>query len=252
MNRTWTAEQEAAVRREWPATPDPEIAARLGRPAGQVQRMAAKLGLSRWPRWPTAVLDQVRALHAQGLCDRAIAEALPDVFAAGARGRDQAKAIRRRLGLPFHADVEAKRRGLARQLATLGAESFGGLRVAAYRRHAERHGWPTDCRVREVQILDTLAATGLPMTALELATAIGANTSPTFRTGGKRPVLAGNGPGGTYTASLMRQGLVAALPGRQRPGTGKGRSYRLYVLGPVALAILAERAAAEAAREEEA
>ena len=94
--------------------------------------------------------------------------------------------------------------------------------------------------------MNVLAARGVPMTLVELAEAIGANTSTTHRTGSKRIVLSGNGPGGTYTASLMQRGLVIGLhqagPLCGATGKGSGRRKSLYTLGPAALAILQERA----------
>ncbi len=60
---------------------------------------------------------------------------------------------------------------------------------------------------------------------------------------GTLELLIGNGPGGTYTASLMRRGLLVAL-GRMAPGNGRKGSHRqLYTLGPLALEILERRAA---------
>ena len=55
-----------------------------------------------------------------------------------------------------------------------------------------------------------------------------------------------NGPGGTYTASLMRRGLVLSLKrGAVVNGQGKGKSRDLYYLGPAALAILEAAACRE-------
>src|SRR5262245_14638096 len=87
------------------------------------------------------------------------------------------------------------------------------------------------------------------MTAIEIAEAIGSNTSPIWRTGKRRILLASNGGHGTYTAELISRGLLIGLvnagPKCKQTGKGCGRRKHLYTLGPVALAILQERACAK-------
>lgn len=92
-----------------------------------------------------------------------------------------------------------------------------------------------------MQILNALAAAGVPMTMLELAQAIGMRTDRADASHA-RVLLAGNGPGGTYTASLARRGLVVRHVGALRSGPARG-CHDLYSLGPAALAILQRRAA---------
>jgi hypothetical protein len=50
-------------------------------------------------KWPAAVVDRVRALHAEGLGDGEIARHMPDVLHAGDNGRQQVRGIRVSLGL---------------------------------------------------------------------------------------------------------------------------------------------------------
>lgn len=197
----------------------------------------------RYPRHTKSVIAKAKRLFRQGLPDRVIAERL-------GLSHDQAKHLRSTYCSPrCNPDVDAKRRGVAKQLKTLGLTSPTQLRSRAYRLFAIANGWPDDLRPREVQILNVLARSGVPMTALEIATAIGANTSTTHRTGSRRLILCGNGPGGTYTASLMRRGLVIGLanagPACKTTGKGCGQRKHLYTLGPLALAILQERACAK-------
>jgi hypothetical protein len=143
-------------------------------------------------------------------------------------------------------DTEAKKRAVVNQLKTLGLSSPTELRSRAFRLYAIECGWPEDLRPREVQILNVLAARGVPMTRLEIAQAIGMRTDRTGDRGhGHKTLelLSGNGPGGTYTASLMRRGLVAKLKrGSVVAGLGKGHSRDLYYLGPEAVRILEARA----------
>lgn len=241
--RAWTDAERDELRRRYVAEGAAALARVLGRTVKAVHQEAKKLGLERQPRWPQAVLDQVRAQNARGLTDAAIARALPDVFRPGRAGSDQVKAIRQRLGRPLVPDREGKRRAVQVQYQRLGVRTAGELRAVSYRRYARENGWPEDLRPREVQVLNALAARGVPMTKPELAAAIGMPTSEAFRSGKRRVLLSGNGPGGTYTASLSRRGLIVSL-GRLATvaGRGRGRSRCLYALGPVALAILQRRA----------
>jgi hypothetical protein len=192
------------------------------------------------PPVPKAKIRQAKRLFKEGHPDRVIAETL------GLK-HDQAKHIRTTYcSKRCNPDREAKRRGVAKQLKTLGLTSPTQLRSRAFRLFAIANGWPEDLRPREVQILNVLAKSGLPMTALEIAKAVGINTSPTFRSGTRRIILASNGGHGTYTAELMSRGLVIGLvnagPRCKETGKGCGRRKNLYTLGPAALAILQERA----------
>ncbi len=246
--RRYSAEELQLIRELYPTRSAAEIAERIfgtGQAALAIFRMAYKLGLEKFPHWGPEVLERVRQLHAEGLTDADIARRMPDVF-TGDDPRSQAMHVRRvRLKLSANAEAvkEAGRRAVKKQFATLGISSGGELRALSYRKYAAANGWPEDCRPREVQILNVLAARGVPMSKREIAEAIGMPTDTTFRSGKRRILLAGNGPGGTYTASLLRRGLLCRLArAGVVSGRGKGRSVDLYVLGPAALSLLEARA----------
>lgn len=245
MGRRWTAAEMGLVRELHATHTASQIAARLpGEPrnAVAIYRLAHRLGLRKWPRWPATVIERVRLLHTEGLNDADIARRMPDVFS----DRLQVKHIRHDLlKLPKNvASIQASaRRAAQKQSQTLGTSPGGELRALAHRRYAIENGWPEDCRPREVQILNALAARGVPMTRRELCAAIGMADHETFASGKRRILLSGNGPGGTYTATLLRRGLLtrhcsAGPP--TRPGASK--RLDLYSLGPVALQILERRA----------
>lgn len=244
--RPWTPREDALLRQHWGRKGAWAICAML--PAHRtlcgVYQRARTLGLDRLTkRHSPAAVEHIRRLHAQGLSDAAIAKRV-------GIGRRSVCDIRAdRLGLPVNAAaiLRAKRRAVKTQQKVLNVRSPAELRPLSYQRYAVENGWPEDLRPREVQILNVLAAQGVPMTRLELAKAIGMRTD---RIGGNGSLalLTGNGPGGTYTASLMRRGLVATLghagPRCKASGKGCGRRLKLYLLGPQALAILQERAQA--------
>lgn len=221
------------VRKEYLTSSGPDLAKRLGLSTVQLYRVAHRLGLRRIPDC-RPLYPQVKALHAKGLPDRLVAKQLGITH-------DKAKEIRRvRLKLPRNPDIEGKRASVTNQMKSLGIRHGGDLRALAYKRFAVENGWPEDLRPREVQILNVLAAKGVPMTRFELATAIGMRTDRIGGNGGLA-LLIGNGPGGTYTASLTRRGLLSRIK-RVVSGKGKGTSRDLYYLGPAALTILEERA----------
>lgn len=248
MSRRNTPEQLALVRELYPTHTAAEIARRLfgsPRAAKAVYWIALSLGLRKHPHHAPELLDQVRGLVREGLTDAAIGRQL-------GLPRETISHIRSsRLKLPRNeaAIKEAGRRAVKKQQATLGIRSGGELRQWAYRRYAAENGWPQDLRPREVQILNVLAAAGVPLTRLALAEAIGANTSPTHKTGKRRIPLSNNSHGargGTYTASLAQKGFLVRLPrASQDLGGGKGKSVDLYTLSSLALAILQERAEKE-------
>lgn len=239
--RAYSAEELDRVRAMYPTHATAEIAERLRRPVGAIYRMAHQLGLSKCPRYPQEFVEAIRRLHADGLNDREIADRLGST-------RDTVHAVRyARLKLPAHgATIESRRRCVAKQLETLGLTSPTQLRTRAFRLFAERSGWPNDLRPRAVQILNVLAARG-PMTAFELASAIGMPVGP-FPSGKRRILLASNDPEGTYTAHLMARGLVLYVRGKSLgAGSGRGRGRRPghYILTAEALEMAAQRAAAK-------
>jgi hypothetical protein len=237
--RYLTPEEFDLVRELYPTHTAADIAERLygsRRGALAVYKVAESLGLRKLARIEPELIERVRALHAEKLTDTAIAGELNLT-------REQVTHVRRtRLKLSANHDTirEIVRGNPAKQQATLGIRHGGDLRALGHRRYARANGWPEDLRPREVQILNVLADRGVPMTRLELSRAIGMRTD---RIGGNgRPaLLTGNGPGGTYTASLLRAGYLLKLR-RAATGRGRGGSCDLYYLGPAALKILEERA----------
>ncbi len=209
---TYRLEDIELVQSLYSTTSAAELAAQIHgtpRAANAIYRLAFALGLCKCPHLPPQVYGSIRRLHADGLPDRVIALKL-------GMKRDSVKDIRRvRLGLPTIPDIDGKRQSVRTQLARLGLRQ-DELRSWGFRRYARRHGWPEDLRPREVQILNVLAARG-PMTARELAEAIGMRTDQVNSTHGGPRLLGGNGPGGTYTASLMRRGLIVKI-GRKQQG----------------------------------
>ena len=244
--RAWTNDEIEFVKENYLKIPAKEIANRLNRSLRAIYQRAKAEGLSQdLPRLTPEIETQIRRLHAQGKTDRAIADEL------GVNGRTMCD-WRNRLGLPI-SDVgvqEAQLRGIQNQRKTLGIESSGQLRSLAFRRFASDNGWPESLRPREVQILNVLADRGVPMTRLELAEVIGMRTDRMI--GGKLQLLIGNGPGGTYTASLMRQGFLRVIKrGSHSPGQGRGKSRHLYFLGPKAIEILEARAQCETTKNKD-
>jgi len=160
--------------------------------------------------------------------------------------------MRARLGLPSWyargrlnaAQRAARREAMLAALARAGSESLRqrGRGTAARRRAdlAGRYGLPPDLFV--TQIRATLALAGGPMTASQLAAALG------LRPGGYRsfttPQTRGN-----YLTDLCRRGLVARVPVDRGRGNRSGRGESLYLLTPLAMGLLAA-AGTEAPRGE--
>lgn len=232
--RWWSRAEKRALRARYGKEDAAGLARDLGKTVRSVYQNAKKLGLVKCVRWPAKVIGRVKALNAAGLCDREIAARLR-------KRLDQVKHIRRRFGLPRRPDRDARRRSIENQRRTCGVKNSGELRAWSFRKYAREQGWPEDLRPREVQVLNVLAD-GVPRTKRELAAAIGMRADHDRAA----KVLCGNGPGGSYTATLMRRGLATCLgrigPRCKETGKGNGVRLRLYTLGPAALAILQERA----------
>lgn len=125
--------------------------------------------------------------------------------------------------------VRAKTR---EQLDAAGLGSLAELRRREFARYGERMGWPGVKWPRAVQILNVLYEQG-PQSRVALAKKIGMRTTfPNSKQPDSRKLLLGNGPGGTYVATLIRMGLVVKLPGRPIRGKGKGRSFCVYAIAP--------------------
>lgn len=239
-DRQWTKAQKRTLRAKYETADVGELAAELGRGIGAIYQQAAKMGLHKPNRphaWPKRLIARVKLLFRAGHPDRVIAERCKITY-------DQAKHIRQAsCSRMCNRDMDAKRRSIENQRKTLGFQTPGQLRAMSYRRFAAESGWPEDLRARETQILNLLAARGIPMSLIEIATALGMRTDLVNCVTGSPKPLSGNGPGGSYTATLARRGLIVRLVRALHiHGQGKGRSKDLYTLGPAALAILQERA----------
>lgn len=233
--RHYSAEEKALIRRDYPTTDGVELAKRLGRSATSLHRCAARLGIRKLPRVAPELLDRVRELHAEGLHDMDISRRL------GMNRRTVTYLRRKRLGLsPNQAAIlEAMRRGIKAQRATLGIRTSGELRTVANRRFAESRGWPGYLRPRHVQILELLAIAGKSLTKRAIAKAIG--TSPDADLRASRHVLKGNGRS-SLLGDLANFGLVLRLRrAHRRPGAGKGTTCDLYTLTPAAIEIVIQR-----------
>lgn len=240
----WTPADDARLRDLYPTGTAAEAAAALGRTVSATLHRIDRLGLTKYPRWPAEVIEQARRLNAEGCPDRVVAERMPDVFAAGPAGRDQAKCLRQRYGWPFHRDLEGKRRALAGQRRTLGVRHGGDLRALGYRRYAQRCGWPDDLPPRAVQVLNLLA-TGGPQTAEQLHRAMGLKLKRNSVHGGpvwlpcsaRSALCHGHG---TYTGLLIAKGLVVGIRRGGGPGSRAARRPDLYTLTPHAVSVRQE------------
>ncbi len=208
--------------------------------ATSIYCLAHKMGLRKWPSWPVEVLGRVRQLHAEGLTDGQIAKRMADVFQPGPGGRSQVKSIRHdRFKLPVNVKAwkESIRDNYKIQLRTMGLSSLKEMRTQAYRKFAIENGWPESLRPREVQILNVLAEHG-PQTMLELATAIGMRTDR-IGSNGRLDLLNDSCRDGTYTASLIKKGLIVYvakfITGQPH---GKARKPGHYLLTMDAIDIL--------------
>ena len=228
-------------------------AAVLIRSPRSVYQKARELGLNRTiPPVSREDDKRIRKLCGEGLCNKCIGKIMN-------RRRCTIRRRRRRLGLPDLAGksmqptcrscTEAVRQKTQEQCRQAGVASLAEIRSLEYRKFAEENGWPSDLRPREVQILNVLASRGVPMTRLELAEAIGMRTDR-IGCNGTLALLTGNGPGGNYTATLLRRGMISVMK-RASPGPAGKSCYRrsrdLYFLGPAAIAILERRACTETA-----
>lgn len=224
--RPWTDAERATLRRLYGRVLARDLAAELGRTVKSVHQAAVTLGLERQHRG-TVDDAAIRDLHALGLTDAAIGERL-------GLWRKSVMYARWRLGLPRNKGGEWHRRQVAArtrvQCDAAGLANAAEIRLEAWRKAARDAGWPESVNGRTTNpvflaILDSLWADG-PATSRTLADRIGRPWK-----GRSCKTWASNGPGGSYLAELVRDGLVANL-GRLARGRGKGRSACVYTLAP--------------------
>ncbi|VTT96539.1 unnamed protein product [Gemmataceae bacterium] len=243
----WTPEEKRLLRELYATAPVAELVARLKRPIAAIYQHAKTLGLHGTRKWrhpsefPQEVLDQVRALHAEGHSDAAIARRLgrPEFRRSVSHIRKE------KLGLPVNdrALAEGRRRAIESQRKTLGIRHGGDLRSVSFRRYARECGWPEDLPPRAVQILNVLAEHG-PQTKLDLARAIGMPTDVIGSNGSLKLLHGSRGSRlmrghGTYTGLLVARGLVVQTHRSVGPGNGRrqgvGRLPSVFVLTPAAI-----------------
>lgn len=232
--RFWTAEEDATLRRLRPTHTLGQLAAVLGRSYTSVSQRIIKLDLPRyWPSYKHVYAD-IRALHAEGLTDADIARRL------GIDRRSISGIRQLRLKLPVNVEAvkAAGRRAVESQRRTLGIRHGGDLRRYGYAKFARARGWPDHFPPRAVQILEVLAVAGRPLSRWEIAERIGWNVARSLRdkVHGQRHLLSAPVAGGSYTAFLLREGLVwYQLQCRSSGRRGIGRPPGLYALSAKAL-----------------
>lgn len=237
--RTWTEAEDDYLRQNFASTHCRVLAAKLNRGVSGVYTRAWNLGLSKgFPRLDPKKIAKIPKLHARGLTDQAISDQI------GIERRYVSELRREKFRLPVNAESvrESMRRGVKKQLKTLGLSSPTQLRTRAFRLYAIENGYPEDLRPREVQILNALATHG-PMTREQISAVIGMKPRLSSPANGRLPLyMSGNGPGGSYTASLIRHGLICYVHRSQKSGRqGGGRIAGLYMLTATTLEMIANR-----------
>jgi hypothetical protein len=236
----YTEAQKQLVRERYGRAPAREIAAELGRPVTQVYALAKRMGLGLGLLWQAAerqaLKDYIAAHHAEEWSDAEIAAGWNASNPERQTNRRWVSEVRKDLlGLPTHGPGAKRYRlrvaaNTRKQLERAGLPSIGCLRREAYRAFCVRSGWPQVTRPRLAQILNLLYEQG-PHTLPQIAAAVGIR----WRTNKKHPRgigLPGNGPGGSYTAELMRLGLVVRLGRKARFDRGPGRARFIYAVAP--------------------
>lgn len=241
--RPWTPVERAQVVSLYPTHTTKQIGVLLDRSAKAVEQEVKSLRDSgeqfgekvpvKCPRVSPHLKDRVRDLASAGLTDAAIAREMGGEVPGTGDPRRWVTYVRTALGLPSNkaAILDARRRAVKTQYERLGVSNTGQLRTLAYRKFARENGWPEDLRPRAVQILNVLAEVG-PQTRDELARAIGMRVEGLK----SRQKLKSNSEGHSYTAGLIRRGLIFR---HKRWGTSKPRGHNrlpdLYILTPTAI-----------------
>ena len=108
------------------------------------------------------------------------------------------------------------------QLGRAGLRTLADLRTKVLAERVRAMGWPPNVCFREAQILSLIWERG-PMTRREICLALGMPLHEGERGVASRLMMHANEPGGTYTATLMRKGLLISLGRKVRhPDCGKG------------------------------
>lgn len=228
MSKRWSKEEIEFLRDKMRTESFHSIAEQLGRTWHAVRTKVWKIGFRPiLERMKAEHVDEIRRLHALGMCDPDIAHTLGfDRSTIGYR--------RRSLGLKSNASScrhrEKIRRNVKRQCERLGISSPGELRNVAWRKKAIEHGWPTEINGRcitrrQIEILDALYIYG-PHTRVQLAKRLGMKTYAN-----SCKALSSRGGGRSYMRELVESGLVMNL-GRIvcTKRSGSGRNVCLYAI----------------------
>lgn len=227
--KKWAAWEDDLLRIAYPDLGGVPLAAHFGCPLKAVWRRASSLKLRCEPDLSTdEVRDRVRALHAEGRSNSAIAAAMADVF-RGRDPREQVTNLLQRMGLRANPDPDSVGRTRAALRAKYGVENPGKLRIVQRGGLAARYGLPEDLYPHQVAIL--LLLVGGPRSNEQILTQLGIRHNSVRRADGKRSSLTGD---------LVRRGLIAHVP-------GPDRSAGVYMLTGAALAALASAPAGPAA-----
>lgn len=229
--RMWAEDEIAFVKAHYGLVSTKLIGRCLRRKEQQVFACATRRGLSTPQKTiPPALHRLIRQKNKLGWSDQEITAAWNADHPELMFNRRSVQEHRRdKLGLPSNALSDHRRLRVAaqtrEQLRHAGLPTLAAVRVNAFSDFATRSGWPGIKRPRLVQILNVLYERG-PHTREKIAAIIGMPWK------GSRKSLAGNGPGGSYLAELMRLKLVVRFPGRPVKGHGSGHSVHLYAIAP--------------------
>jgi hypothetical protein len=238
-SRFWSEEHKLLVRKHYGRIPTKELAAIVGRSVQKIYALANRLGILLGWHWKPeerqALRDYIAARWADQWSDREIERGWNEAHPELATERGWISEVRRSMKLKSHGSGSTRFRlrvaeKTKEQLAKAGLPSIGHLRREAFKSFCTRQGWPQVTRPRLAQIMNLLYEQG-PKTLPEIAAAIGVR----WRTDKRRPNgigLPGNGPGGSYTAELMRLRLVVRLGRKAKYGPGRGQSRFLYAIAP--------------------
>jgi predicted transcriptional regulator len=216
--RAWTAEEIATVRELYGHKTAAQIGRKINRSANSVLQQGSKLGLNRRYGADPALLAYIREQHAAGLVDTDIARGWQALHPDQHVCRETIAWYRRKkLGLQVNRQriLEIRRAGYAKQLRTMGIESFAVLARRRQRRFVLRSGWPADLYPLDVRILQALSD-GQYHTRQEIAAAIGCRTDK------QRAWFKCRRGSQTALHNLVQRGLVKRTVGRTRKVGGKG------------------------------
>jgi hypothetical protein len=235
--RHFTPFEKELLRAHWGKQPCRKIAAELGFPIYKVYALANRMGLSRkLPRHGPEFDAFIREHNQHGWTDTEIAAAYSRKLDGRPIDRHSVGRRRAAMGLPDHscgggnASSHVRDRVRAKtkeQLQRAGLKELAHVRSLALSQRVERMGWPANVCFREAQILDLIWERG-PMTRVQICQALGMPCHKDI----SRRLMHANEPGGTYTATLMRKGLLMKLPKQFAPGGNIRRKVDLYFIPP--------------------